>query len=226
VDQGGAEEVLGVEIDARAVAYATRRYGRPGRIAFHRTDAARTGLDDASFDLVTSFETIEHVEDAEGLLAEFARLVTPGGRLVVSTPNDMGPTPYHVHSFTRSSFATLLARRFGTLAWWGQRAGDERIDDETPPGVYTLTEDAPAPEFFIVVATDPKPAPTSTVSIVRRGAAARSSTPAATRPSRHGPGSDAPSPPDDAGIDASSRRAASAGVPAPSAASAGSAEQV
>ena len=43
--------------------------------------------DDASFDLVTSTEVIEHVEGHRNLIGEAARVLRPGGHLVLTTPN-------------------------------------------------------------------------------------------------------------------------------------------
>jgi len=42
---------------------------------------------DAHFDLVVTVEGIEHLENPSGFLRECARLVKPGGTIVVSTPN-------------------------------------------------------------------------------------------------------------------------------------------
>lgn len=41
---------------------------------------------DASFDAVLAFEVLEHVDDDTGLLAEVARVSSPGGILIMSTP--------------------------------------------------------------------------------------------------------------------------------------------
>ena len=79
--QGGAASVLGVDIDPQTIAYATRRFGAPG-LGFRVASATRTGVPDASIDLVTSFETIEHVDDPTALLAEFRRGLAPGGGVV------------------------------------------------------------------------------------------------------------------------------------------------
>lgn len=46
---------------------------------------------DATFDTVISCETIEHVVDPVGALEEIYRVLRPGGRLLLSTPNYMGP---------------------------------------------------------------------------------------------------------------------------------------
>lgn len=42
---------------------------------------------DASFDLVTSVEGVEHLENPHAFLAEIHRVLKPGGRCIVTTPN-------------------------------------------------------------------------------------------------------------------------------------------
>ncbi|QDV72614.1 methyltransferase domain-containing protein [Botrimarina mediterranea] len=61
--------------------------------------------DDASFDFIASFETLEHLRDPRPFLQECKRLLTPGGRLMVSVPNDwadetgVDPNPHHFHVY-------------------------------------------------------------------------------------------------------------------------------
>lgn len=47
---------------------------------------------DASFDTVVSCETIEHVPDPALAVRELARVLRPGGRLFLTTPNYLGVT--------------------------------------------------------------------------------------------------------------------------------------
>jgi ubiquinone/menaquinone biosynthesis C-methylase UbiE len=54
----------------------TFRYGRAEAIPF----------DDGSFDLVTAFDVIEHVEDDGAALREFVRVVRPGGGVAIAVP--------------------------------------------------------------------------------------------------------------------------------------------
>src|SRR5947209_5016698 len=74
--------VSGVDIDleqsARLPDAITRKVCDLGR---------RLDFPDASFDLITSLEGIEHVENHFQMAREFARVLKPGGYLILSTPN-------------------------------------------------------------------------------------------------------------------------------------------
>jgi 2-polyprenyl-3-methyl-5-hydroxy-6-metoxy-1,4-benzoquinol methylase len=54
-------------------------------------DVQRIGLPDASVDTVVSCETIEHLPDPVQALREFRRVLRPGGRVILTTPNYFGP---------------------------------------------------------------------------------------------------------------------------------------
>lgn len=60
-----------------------------GRFVRADLDAGSVPLPDASFDLVASVETIEHLDGPRRFVGELARLVRPGGALVVTTPNQL-----------------------------------------------------------------------------------------------------------------------------------------
>jgi ubiquinone/menaquinone biosynthesis C-methylase UbiE len=76
--------VAGVDFDAKAVANAKSIYG----LDLHRGDLASAKFPDNSFDAVTMSHVIEHVPDPLALFAEARRILKPGGRLVVTTPNN------------------------------------------------------------------------------------------------------------------------------------------
>jgi len=70
---------------------------------------------DASFDLVTCFETIEHVEAQQEVIAELARVLRPDGTLLISSPNrNVYPpgNPHHVRELTPEELLALLGARF------------------------------------------------------------------------------------------------------------------
>jgi SAM-dependent methyltransferase len=122
--QAGATPV-GLDYDRVSLVEA-RRLDPSSRLV--HADGTRMPLDDASFDLVVSFETIEHVPDAAALVAEMRRVLKPGGRLVLSTPNRaFGPpalhtgNPFHVREFTAAELRELLRIAFAEVRLYGQR---------------------------------------------------------------------------------------------------------
>lgn len=122
-------DVLGLDIGADAVAHASSRYRTVPGLRFGQADAtALDALADASFDLILSFETLEHVHDQERMLDGFARLLGPGGLLLVSTPDKKTytdltgePNPHHVRELYRDEFEALLAARFPARRLYGQK---------------------------------------------------------------------------------------------------------
>ena len=155
--------VLGLDADADTVEHARTRYaGIPG-LVYEQADAtALDHLPDASFDLILSFETLEHVQAQEQLLDGFARLLAPGGLLLVSTPDKRVYTdlsgevnPHHVRELYRDEFESLLAARFPSVLWDLAGDGPAEASTATPEGlrpglayapVYLLAACAREPE--------------------------------------------------------------------------------
>jgi 2-polyprenyl-3-methyl-5-hydroxy-6-metoxy-1,4-benzoquinol methylase len=81
--RGRGWSVEGVDVDAKAVARAKAKYGLELRCSNLRA----AGFPHDTFDAITLSHVIEHVPDPPGLLAEMARVLKPGGRLVATTPN-------------------------------------------------------------------------------------------------------------------------------------------
>ncbi len=156
----------GVDLDPKAVDYAQRRHACEGRCAFYVADACRTPLASGAFDVAASFETIEHIQDATGLLSELHRVLKPGGSLIISTPNRIGPTPYHVHDFGLPEFSAIIESSFVIERWIGQNPTDEVYAPDLPPGMWAIDTAAareerwPAgggkPQFLIAVARKPE----------------------------------------------------------------------
>ncbi len=90
--QAAGWQVAGVEFSPHAAAFAREQYGLDVQTGTLE-DAA---FADGSFDVVTLWDVLEHVQDPKGTLAEIARVLRPGGLLVVSTPN---PTCVEAHLF-------------------------------------------------------------------------------------------------------------------------------
>ncbi|HKP54372.1 MAG TPA: class I SAM-dependent methyltransferase [Chloroflexia bacterium] len=127
-----ANEVVGVDLDEEAIAYARRRYGGPPNLLFVRGDAMKLKFVDASFDVVCSFETIEHIADVEAYLREVRRVLVPGGRYLASTPaarhsTDHPENPHHVREWSPADFERLLRRHFSAVELFSQVRRQTRL---------------------------------------------------------------------------------------------------
>jgi SAM-dependent methyltransferase len=113
-----ATEAMGVDIAAEAIDYASAHYPAAH---FIKVSAAELPFPNAAFDLVTSFELIEHLSDYRTLLGQARRVLHPAGLFIVSTPNKLyyaeargnsGPNPFHAHEFEYAEFAAALQEFF------------------------------------------------------------------------------------------------------------------
>jgi GT2 family glycosyltransferase/ubiquinone/menaquinone biosynthesis C-methylase UbiE len=169
-----ARSVTGVDVDPVSVEHAKHSYFDP-KLNFVVGSCDSIPLPDASFDVVTSFETIEHHDKHERMLGEIKRLLKPEGILIISSPNRLtysdepGYTnPFHVKELYYDEFYELLRQHFKHLRIYGQRLA-------TGSFVFPLTEsraanlkaltgnaaqvlqqvcDLPSPIYFVAVCSD------------------------------------------------------------------------
>ncbi len=109
-----AAQVIGVDVDADAIAYAKQEYGGKN-INFLQGDGIKIPLDNDAVDVVVSFETIEHIEDYKQFLQEIKRVLKSGGTLIISSPNDLESPEgnhFHVHEFNFKELHNLLKKEF------------------------------------------------------------------------------------------------------------------
>lgn len=92
-------------------------------------DGAGLPFPSATFDAVTTFETLEHLEHRAAFLAEVERVLRPGGALILSTPNarytrpvDGRPrNPFHVFEYTPEELDDEVRVRFDDVEMLGQQ---------------------------------------------------------------------------------------------------------
>lgn len=105
-----ARRVVGAD-RAEATALANVRHRHPN-LTYHTVDLANLDALDEEFDLVVSFQVIEHVPDPAGLLAALRRRTAQGGTLLVTTPNrlmSVSENPYHLREWTAPELEALAA---------------------------------------------------------------------------------------------------------------------
>jgi SAM-dependent methyltransferase len=121
--KAGAKSVIGIDVSPDACLHAHKKYGVDARVG----DAQNIPLENASVDVVVSFETIEHVSQPSQFLDECARVLTPGGMMVVSTPNrdayhkHTPHNPFHLKELNEAEFVGLLEARFKRTRIFTQR---------------------------------------------------------------------------------------------------------
>ena len=86
-------------------------------------------FEDESFDYVVSFQVIEHIKADAQFVSEVARVLRPGGKFIVSTPNvpmSLTRNPWHVREYTAQQLEQLLSVSFSAISALGV-VGNEKI---------------------------------------------------------------------------------------------------
>jgi len=172
-----ARSVVGVELDAETIAHARRSYAS-SNLNFLEGDARQIPLPDHSVDMVVSFETIEHFSEHDYFLAEVRRVLRPGGRLLISSPErdcyssvSDSANPHHVKELTGSEFLTLLQKNFSHVLMQGQRTilGSLLVAENAPtisqksspliferhgPERFEVSQNLPRPVYLLAMASD------------------------------------------------------------------------
>lgn len=128
--QAGAASVAAFDRSEEAVAATRARCGR-AMVRAAVCDAAALPLPDRMAECFICLETIEHAADDRALLAEAARVLTPDGLFLCSTPNrtvtnpgsarsDRPWNPFHAREYAPGEFAERLGSAFRQIEWHGQ----------------------------------------------------------------------------------------------------------
>ncbi|MBJ6122138.1 class I SAM-dependent methyltransferase [Sphingomonas mollis] len=125
-------QAVGIDFDEKAVAAARRHAG----IDVMQGDLIACAFPDASFDAIVMNNVIEHLPDTLAVMKECARILRPGGRVVMVTPNldapghrKFGPdwrgleVPRHLYLFTTR-----------TLKRYARAAGFATVQSFSPIG--------------------------------------------------------------------------------------------
>lgn len=121
----GCARIVGIDISAEAVDYARDKF-RAGNLEFAAippVEDAPLPFADQSFDVVLSFQVIEHVPDVGRYLSEIARVLRPGGAFVVATPDRSSRllpkqkpwNMFHLHEYSDAELKDALAGRFARV---------------------------------------------------------------------------------------------------------------
>ncbi|MCW1959602.1 MAG: class I SAM-dependent methyltransferase [Mycobacterium sp.] len=108
-----ARRVVAVDYDAATVQHVRAKYPRVQVLAGNLTAVP---MPDSTVDVVVNFQVIEHLWDQPQFITECLRLLRPGGRLLISTPNritftpgsDTPVNPFHTRELNAAELRELL----------------------------------------------------------------------------------------------------------------------
>jgi ubiquinone/menaquinone biosynthesis C-methylase UbiE len=119
--------VIGGDIAEDAIE-DSKKYWQRQNLSFTILDGTNLPYADNYFDTLVSFETIEHTTQYRQMLKEFARVLKPDGKALISTPNFLinSPTgkvtnPYHTQEFSYDELVDILKGAFGEVTILGQQ---------------------------------------------------------------------------------------------------------
>lgn len=132
-----AKRVVGVDVSHGAISAAKQKHGKVG-IDFQLIDGKKLPFADGEFDVIVSFQVLEHIVDYDVYLNELKRVLTHAGIVVLTTPNSvlrldpgMKPwNPFHVREFTHSQLKSLLDNYFTSVQISGLFAKEELYETE------------------------------------------------------------------------------------------------
>ena len=149
-----AEPARLLAVDVSEDAVELTKAATDGRAEVAVADLRSLPFEDDTIDLAVCFEVIEHLERREEALAEFSRVLRPGGTLVISSPNPreyLAGNEFHIHEYPPEELEQELRQYFANVrlhdqsAWLGSRlsgTGDalvEVIDGPAPSREATFT---------------------------------------------------------------------------------------
>lgn len=168
-----AKSVVGVDIEGDAIEHAIKNY-KKDNLRFINGDIRSIPLPDDSFDVITCFETIEHIEEHNQAIKELKRVLKPNGILLISTPDSesghhlasRGRNPYHPLELNIQEFSSLLSNSFKSVSFLFQKTINASliVDDKNQSiGLneysgdfkkYNLNEPNQDAQYFIAICSD------------------------------------------------------------------------
>ena len=126
----GAARVLGVDLDPATLRHVA---GHHEHVQPVRANLVELPLRDETADLVVSAQTVEHLWDQERFVAECARVLRPGGRLVLTTPNRHTFPPgnvFHSRELDAVELAALVGEHLHVTTLAGLHHGSRLTGDD------------------------------------------------------------------------------------------------
>ena len=136
---GKAKQVDGGDINDLSLRYARHRFVHDGLNYFHAN--AEQYCKENFYDIVVSFETVEHLNKPELLLENISKSLVSGGLLFISTPltiatNKKPFNPYHTIEWSFDDFQQLIKNYFKIEEVYIQNVSTKKIASHLPARVF------------------------------------------------------------------------------------------
>lgn len=119
VRKGKSKKVIGLDYDKKTISECKKTC----KGEFIEGDATNLPFEDNYFDIVVSFETIEHIIDYNLFLKEIKRVLKKDGLVIMSTPNykfEIIKNKWHVSNFGKKEFLKIFSDNFKEVKFYGQ----------------------------------------------------------------------------------------------------------
>ena len=102
------------------------------------------GIEDNSVDFVVTFQVIQHIKDDEMFLQEIHRVLKPGGKVILTTPNSimsLTRNPWHTREYTPEQMGEVLKISFDNYDLKGVFGNDKVMDyyNKNKESVHKIT---------------------------------------------------------------------------------------
>jgi len=126
------KEIIGLDVDFNSIKKASNKY-KSSRLSFRHYNGKTFPFKENCFDVVISFQVIEHIQDDINYLHEVYRVLKKNGIFILTTPNRTyrlkpGQKPwnrFHVREYDSKTLKKVLACRFENAEILGVRGNDE-----------------------------------------------------------------------------------------------------
>ena len=145
-----AHGVIGIDNSPDTIEYAHKVYGNE-KTKFENSFVEITPYANDFFDIIVSFETVEHTLCPKSHLNEIVRLLKNNGLALLSVPNKWGLTDYHFWDFDYLSFKNLCETYFSKVEYYYNNS-DKYKEFE---GIGEYDEKIPC-ECIIAICSQPK----------------------------------------------------------------------
>lgn len=128
IGMAGAKKVTSIDLSEEAIKTAKKYYSN-FNIEYICNYLEKSKVADSSIDVITSFETFEHLENPKSMLDEFYKVIKPNGVLLLSTPNahafkykrdDSPHNPYHFQEYYKEDINQIIKDKWDIIEYKGQ----------------------------------------------------------------------------------------------------------